>query len=253
MAEVRQRKSPRKSTDEDTSPTLSAFALAKEEDRPRLTLLEILRTITLLLLLSGLVSWFITRDNVFFGANRPKALHISYWKSLIASPVSLNDTELRAYDGSDPTKPIYLAVNGSIYDVTPGARFYGPGGSYHFFAGADGSRAFVTSCFESDINPDLRGVEEMFMPTSTPEIDALFTTAELAVRLEQERRHAGEAAYKALKHWVDFFENSPKYAKVGRVKREKGWESKGEKPELCQKAKDSRPVRRPPVREKEEL
>jgi len=85
MSEVRQRKSASKSTDEDTSPAVSASTLAKEEDRPRLTLVEILRTITLLLLLSGLVSWFITRDNVLFGAKRPKVLHASYWKSLLVS------------------------------------------------------------------------------------------------------------------------------------------------------------------------
>jgi len=137
--------------------------------------------------------------------------------------------------------------------VSNGARFYGPGGSYHFFAGADASRAFVTSCFQSDINPDLRGVEEMFMPKSTLEVDALFTAAEMKERVEQEEKYAKEQVYKALKHWVDFFENSPKYAKVGTVKREKGWETKGEKPELCQKAKDSRPVRKPPVREEKEL
>ena len=86
--------------------------------------------------------------------------------------MSLTDGELRAYDGTDPAKPLYLAINGTIYDVPNGRRFYGPGGSYHFFGGADASRAFVTSCFDSDITPDMRGVEEMFMPKSTPEVDA---------------------------------------------------------------------------------
>ena len=41
---------------------------------------------------------------------------------------------------------------------------YGPGGSYSFFAGRDATRAFVTGCFDTDLNGDLRGVEQMFMP-----------------------------------------------------------------------------------------
>lgn len=155
--------------------------------------------------------------------------------------------ELKAYDGSDPTKPIYLAINGTIYDVSNGRNFYGPGGSYHFFAGADASRAFITSCFKEDITPDIRGVELMYIPKSTPEIDALFTSGEIKIRMEQERRKAREQGHQALKHWVDFFEKSPKYNKVGTVKREKRWETKGPVPTLCEAADRQRPTREPPV------
>lgn len=165
------------------------------------------------------------------------------------APVSLTDRELKAYDGSDPAKPIYLAINGTIFDVSNGRGFYGPGGSYHFFAGADASRAFVTSCFDSDITPDMRGVEEMFMPVSTQDIDALFTSGEMKIRLEQERRVARKKAHEALKHWVDFFENSPKYTKVGKVKREEGWENVGPVLTLCEAAERQRPTREPPVRD----
>ena len=69
-----------------------------------------------------------------------------------------------AYDGSDPTKPIYLALNGTIYDVSANPGTYGPGGSYHFFAGRDAARAFLTGCFMEDQTPDLRGVYMMYMP-----------------------------------------------------------------------------------------
>lgn len=161
--------------------------------------------------------------------------------------MQLTDEELKAYDGTDPTKPIYLAINGTIYDVSNGRNFYGPGGSYHFFAGADASRAFVTSCFDSDITPDLRGVELMYMPKSKPEIDALFTSGEMKIRMEQESRMARDQAYQALKHWVDFFEGSPKYQKVGSVKREMGWETKGPVPTLCEAADRQRPTREPPM------
>jgi len=37
--------------------------------------------------------------------------------------------ELTKYDGKGPDGRILVAVNGSVYDVTRGARFYGPGES----------------------------------------------------------------------------------------------------------------------------
>jgi len=43
--------------------------------------------------------------------------------------------ELNMYDGSDSSRGIYLAVLGSVYDVSAGRRHYGPGGSYAFFSG----------------------------------------------------------------------------------------------------------------------
>lgn len=35
--------------------------------------------------------------------------------------------ELIAYDGNQPDGRVLVAVNGSVYDVTRGKRFYGPG------------------------------------------------------------------------------------------------------------------------------
>lgn len=83
------------------------------------------------------------------------------------------------------------------------------------------------------------------MPKDDAEIDGLYKSGELKKRKEQERRAALKEKEKALKHWVDFFENSPKYNKVGRVKRPEGWslEGYGEVKKLCQKADDGRPKR----------
>lgn len=45
--------------------------------------------------------------------------------------------EVSQYDGTDPTKPIYLVYDGNVYDVTAGKEYYVTGGSYHYIAGTD--------------------------------------------------------------------------------------------------------------------
>lgn len=46
-------------------------------------------------------------------------------EEVIEKPYSLK--ELREYDGSDENKPILLAVNYKVFDVTKGKNFYGKG------------------------------------------------------------------------------------------------------------------------------
>ncbi|XP_032511886.1 membrane-associated progesterone receptor component 1-like [Danaus plexippus] len=52
--------------------------------------------------------------------------------------------ELRKYDGSQEDGRVLVAVNGWIFDVTRGRRFYGPGGPYAAFGGKDASRGLAT-------------------------------------------------------------------------------------------------------------
>ncbi|KAL0327620.1 UNVERIFIED_CONTAM: putative steroid-binding protein 3 [Sesamum angustifolium] len=75
--------------------------------------------------------------------------------------MELTPQQLKAHDGADPSKPIYVAIRGRIYDVTSGKSFYGPGGSYCVFAGKDASRALAKmSKEESDVVPNLEGLTE---------------------------------------------------------------------------------------------
>ncbi|KAL3630602.1 Membrane steroid-binding protein 1 [Castilleja foliolosa] len=71
----------------------------------------------------------------------------------------ISDVELKEYNGSDPKKPLLMAIKAQIYDVSQSRMFYGPGGPYALFAGKDASRALAKMSFEEkDLNGDLTGL-----------------------------------------------------------------------------------------------
>ena len=51
-----------------------------------------------------------------------------------------HESDLLPFDGSDSLKPIYIGLDGLVYDVTAGKSFYATGGSYHYLAGKDSSK-----------------------------------------------------------------------------------------------------------------
>jgi len=74
---------------------------------------------------------------------------------------SITPDELAKHDGRDPFRPVYLSIKGTVYDVTPGRSFYGPGGGYAAFAGRECARALAKmSMSASDICGDLEGCSE---------------------------------------------------------------------------------------------
>lgn len=153
--------------------------------------------------------------------------------------------DLAQYDGGDPEKPVYLAIDGNVYDVSAGRHIYGPGGSYHYFAGVDASRGFVTGCFSTDRNGDLRGVEDMFLPLDNPDVDTKYwTPQELEKKKAEELKEANRRVKEAVGSWASFFAKSKKYHFVAKLQREPGWE--GERKPLCKQAEDSREFRKRP-------
>lgn len=115
----------------------------------------------------------------------------------------------------------------------------------------------MTGCFEEDLTPDLRGVEEMFVPVDEDESaggeggkeerkETREEKRERKLRQERERRVARKKVRDAVRGWESMFDGGKdgKYFWVGRVKREEGWEEKlGPVRKLCEKAKEGRPTR----------
>lgn len=61
----------------------------------------------------------------------------------------LSAAELATYDGTDG-KPILLSIRGTVYDVTKGRDFYGPGGAYPF-AGKEVARALAKTSLDKQV------------------------------------------------------------------------------------------------------
>ncbi|OJD23272.1 hypothetical protein ACJ73_05378 [Blastomyces percursus] len=206
--------------------------------------LDILRFIFLLFLTSSALSYYVTTDSVLWGY-KPKMLRWPVLKSYLRGPILLTPAQLALYNGTDPSLPIYIAINRTIFDVSANPRIYGKGGGYNTLAGVDATRAYVTGCFAEDRTPDLRGVELMYIPIEDDDdgdAERAMSAAAKKLRREREWREARESVRKQVAHWRDFFANHQKYFEVGRVVGAEGLVGTPER-ELCEAARKSRPLR----------
>lgn len=81
--------------------------------------------------------------------------------------------QLLPYNGLN-NMPVYLAVRGNIFDVTPGRNFYGPGGPYANFAGRDASRGLACGSFDEDmLTEDLKGPLDKLEDLGGEEMEAM--------------------------------------------------------------------------------
>ncbi|KAL5396022.1 hypothetical protein PMIN06_000710 [Paraphaeosphaeria minitans] len=244
--------------------------VATETSSSGFSVLDILRVAGGILLFSSALSHLTTSGTSLTWGYNPWWTRAREWKNILNGPTFLTDEQLQAYDGTDPSKPIYLAINGTIYDVSISPATYGPGGSYHFFAGRDAARAFLTGCFDTDSVPDLRGVELMYMPLEPwekpPPADAsddekqkhaalerrarerrkAMSKGDLKNRSARELKKARQSVRDGLEHWHMLFrgDKGKAYRKVGEVRREEGWLAKLPRRTLCDNAEKGRPVRK---------
>ena len=150
--------------------------------------LDIARVFSGLLVANAILSWFFTSSSTW--GYDGKWINPSY----LSFKVRNNFVNL--------TLPLYLAINGSVYDVSVSRTIYGPGGPYSKFAGKDAARAWVTGCFgkPDEFTYDLREIDE-------------------------------KEARNAIQNWQDFYDNHRKYWYVGTVIHE---EITGPPPEPCE-------------------
>jgi membrane-associated progesterone receptor component len=81
--------------------------------------------------------------------------------------------QLKPYNGTN-NMPVYLAVRGRIFDVSPGRNFYGPGGPYANFAGRDASRGLACGSFDEDmLTEDLEGPLDRLEDLGGEEMEAM--------------------------------------------------------------------------------
>lgn len=75
--------------------------------------------------------------------------------------------QLKRFDGTDESLPIYVSIKGTVFDVTRKRDVYGPPtGSYRVFAGKDASRAFGLSSLKvEDADPDWSTLQEKELKT----------------------------------------------------------------------------------------
>ncbi|KIW18973.1 hypothetical protein PV08_03262 [Exophiala spinifera] len=205
-----------------------------------ISILDVLRVLITLIGVSCALSYYLTSGTSFTWNYQPWFTNHAQLRQWWRGPLQLTPDELALYNGSDPKKPIYLAINGTIFDVTEGRRTYGPGGSYEVFAGRDATRAFVTGCFLEDRTGDLRGAEEIYIPIEDPDED--ISSGARKTRAEKERRNAKKRVLQEVSKWEAFYKNHKKYFEVGKLVGVP--EYTGEPPKLCEPAEKGRPKRK---------
>lgn len=177
---------------------------SKNNPSTHFSIIDILRIIAGLLFFNALLSYWFTSSTTW--GYDGKWLSPRYIKLRVTNNyVNLTLDELSIYNGSDPHLPIYIGINGKVYDVSRSRHIYGPLGPYRFFSGKDAARAFSTGCFNKpdEFTYDLRGLEY-------------------------------QEALNDIEKWQKFFFESHKYCYVGTVQHEP---LAGDPPTPCTHAK----------------
>lgn len=100
----------------------------------------------------GTSSWLTSQDRL---ASVNQKSHDNEEKEEPDPPRNFTTKQLRFFDGTkDPStgndKPVYLSVNGHVFDVSTGRDFYGPGGPYEKFAGRECGVALAKMSFDEE-------------------------------------------------------------------------------------------------------
>ena len=81
-------------------------------------------------------------------------------------PRNFTAKQLRHFDGTvddktDEAKPVYLSLGGTVFDVSKGRDFYGPGGPYEIFAGRECGAALAKMSFDESLLDDVSACQTL--------------------------------------------------------------------------------------------
>ncbi len=101
--------------------------------------------------------WFVSSS---IAASSKAATNEQDNKEEVDPPRNFTVTQLKYFDGGkdDKTgdlKPVFLSINGVVFDVTKGRDFYGPDGPYAMFAGRECGAALAKMSFEEKYLDDI--------------------------------------------------------------------------------------------------
>src|SRR5690348_1211957 len=94
------------------SPATSPTPTITEDERSGISLLDILRILATLITVSCALSYYLTTGTSLLWGYHAWYTNPSALAAYLKGPVNLTPAQLAQYDGTDETKPIYLAING---------------------------------------------------------------------------------------------------------------------------------------------
>ncbi|CAG9463499.1 unnamed protein product [Pedinophyceae sp. YPF-701] len=79
----------------------------------------------------------------------------------VAPPKEFTLEDIKPFTGKRPGDPIYVAVRGTVFDMSRGRMFYGPDGAYESFAGNEIARALAKMSQDpKDFTSNLDGLSQ---------------------------------------------------------------------------------------------